>query len=140
MQRWSTHYVRLASILTGIWSMSQTATCGTEKMETGVKITLHIYNYAHVKSETLIRAKQEATRIYREIGVETVWLDHLVDEEKKDPAPFRMWEIYINIVPHVTQEVGPLTDSIGIAPGAGRNRARLYVWYDRVDSLYRRQI
>jgi hypothetical protein len=45
------------------------------KMQSGL---LQVYNYADVDSETtLILAKQETTRIYREIGIEAVGLDQL---------------------------------------------------------------
>src|SRR5437867_9550639 len=74
MRRSFTHYLRLAAILTGICSTAQAAVSGSVKMQPGLKITLNVYNWSHVDSETLIliRAKQEAARIYREIGVETV--------------------------------------------------------------------
>ncbi len=109
-------------------------------MQPGLKITLNVYNWAHVDSETLIRAKQEATRIYREIGVETVWLDHPVDEAQQNSASHRVSEIYVNIIPRATDGLGLLSNALGIAPGAGRNRGRLYVCYDRVEKLYHKQI
>jgi len=59
-------------ILAGLFSIVQTSLADAE--EPGLKITLSIHNYAPIESETLIRAEQEVTRIYRKIGVETVWL------------------------------------------------------------------
>jgi hypothetical protein len=85
------------------------------------------------------RAKQEATRIYRSIGVETAWLDHPVTGPQESTPP-RVSEIYVNIIPQATQGLGLFSNSLGLAPGEGRNRARLYVCYDRVESLYRKQI
>lgn len=41
----------------------------------GLKITVHVYNYAKVSGTVLGRAKQEAARIYRAAGVETEWAD-----------------------------------------------------------------
>ncbi len=38
-------------------------------------VTVLVYNYARVPEGTLDRAKQEATRIYSRIGIETAWLD-----------------------------------------------------------------
>ena len=135
-----THYLRLAAIVTGICAAGQTATAGTVKIQPGLKITLHLYNWAHVDSGTLIQAKQETTRIYREIGVETVWLDHPVDDAQGAETPHRASEIYVNIVPQASEGLGLVSNALGIAPGEGRNRGRLYVCYDRVDRLYRKQI
>ena len=139
MRRSFTHYLRLAVILTGISSMEQTATAGTVKPETGLKITLNVYNWAHVDSETLNRAMQEATRIYNGIGVETLWIDRSVDEPQQNSA-YRPSEIYVNIIPQASEGLGLLPSALGIAPGEGRNRGRLYVCLDRVEGLYRRQI
>jgi len=120
--------------------MGQTGLAAT--VEPGLKITLHVSNYAHVESETLDRAKQEATRIFREIGVETLWLDQslLPKEDQQDSAPHRISEIYLNIVPRAADGLGVLNNSLGLAPGAGRGRGRLYVFYDRVEGLYHKQI
>ena len=46
----------------------------------------------------------------------------------------------MNIVPQATEGLGLLSNALGIAPGAGRNRGRLYVCYDRVERLYRKQV
>jgi hypothetical protein len=140
MRRSLTHYLMLAAILAGTCALDQTAMAGTLKLQPGLKITLNVYNWAHVDSETLIRAKQEASRIYRKIGIETVWLDRSVQEDRQDLTLPRVSEIYVNIVPQASKGLGLLGNALGIAPGEGRNRGRLYVCYDRVESLYRKQI
>ena len=43
--------------------------------DTGLKITIHVYNYAGVPDRALDSAKREAARIYRQAGVETEWVD-----------------------------------------------------------------
>jgi len=138
MQR-TTHYLKLAAVLLGICSMKQTAIAGTPKMETGLEITVDLYNYAHVDSETLIRAKEETTRIYREIGIETLWIDKQIAEQP-GLAPYRVSEIRVNIVLYASEGLGLLSNSLGIAPGTGPNRGRLYVCYVRVENLYRKQV
>src|SRR2546426_5399517 len=112
MRRSFTRYLRRAAILAGICSTAQAAVSGSVKMQPGLKITLHVYNWAHVDSETLIRAKQEGTRIYREIGIETVWLDHPVAEEQQRGTPHQESDIYVNIVPQATKGLGLLSDSL----------------------------
>jgi hypothetical protein len=41
----------------------------------GLKITVRVYNFAQLSAKVLLEAEREAARIYRKIGVETVWLD-----------------------------------------------------------------
>src|SRR5262245_29855826 len=137
MQGFLRHYLMLATALTGIYSLAQAAMARTPKMNTGLKITLDLYNYAHVDSKTLIGAKGETTRIYREIGIETLWIDKSIAE---DPglAQYRASEIRVNIVPHASEGLGLLSNSLGISPGTGPNRDRLYVIYDRVDNPSRK--
>jgi len=119
--------------------MKQLAIAGTPKIESGLKITLDLYNYAQIDSETLIRAKNETKRIYREIGIETLWMDKPIPEQPS-LAPYRASEIRVNIIPHASEGLGLLSNSLGIAPGTGPNRGRLYVCYDRVENLYRKQV
>jgi hypothetical protein len=45
------------------------------KAEPSLKITIRVFNYARVPKGTLKRAEKQATTIFREAGVETVWLD-----------------------------------------------------------------
>ena len=44
-----------------------------QSTETGLKIKVHIYNYAGVAPEALARAQQETERIYRQLGIEMEW-------------------------------------------------------------------
>jgi hypothetical protein len=118
--------------------MTQAAMGHTPKMDTGLKITLGLYDYAHVDSKTLIRARDETTRIYREIGIETLWVDDPIAEQR-GLAPYRASEIRVNIVP-TAEGLSLLSNSLGIAPGTGPNRRHLYVCYDRVENLYHKQI
>ena len=72
MRRSFTHYLRLAAILTGISPLGGMAMAKTVQMQPGLKITLHVYNWAQVDSETVVRAKQETTRIYLPVPVSPV--------------------------------------------------------------------
>jgi hypothetical protein len=40
----------------------------------GLKITIRIYNFAQISPRVLLEAEREATRIYRQVGVEALWL------------------------------------------------------------------
>ena len=141
MNRSLKHYLSLGLIAAGISSIVQTGLAGPA--EPGLKITLRVYNYAPIESETLIRAEQEVTRIYRNIGVGTVWLGQPLPTEKKqeDSPRQQKSDINLNIPPRATAEgLGVQSSSLGLAPGAGRNRDWAYVFYDRVEDLSRKQI
>ena len=49
---------------------------------TGLKIHIHIYNYAGLSRETLARTEHEGARIFQRIGIETEWLDCPLNEEQ----------------------------------------------------------
>jgi hypothetical protein len=126
-------------ILAGLCCIDRTGLAGTA--EPSLKITLRIYNNAHVESETLIRAVQEATRIYRKIGVETVWVDQPLFPEKKheDSPRHQTSDIGLGILPRPMEEIALQSSSLGFAPGAGRNRHWAYLFYDRVKDLSHKQ-
>jgi len=46
---------------------------GARSPETPLKIEVHLYDYARVTTEALVRAEQETARIYRRLGVEMEW-------------------------------------------------------------------
>src|SRR5262249_15160573 len=89
--------------------------------------------------ETVNQAKQEAARIYREIGIETVWIDHSVHGQQQNSTSYKASEIYVNI-PEATRGLGLFSTALGIAPGEGCNRGLLYINFDRVEKLYLKQI
>src|SRR5215831_16848040 len=99
MRRSFRHYLKVAVIVVGLCSTSQRAMAGKVNTPPALKLTLNVYNWAHLDSDTLNRAKQETTRIYREIGVEMVWIDIPIDELQQNSAPHRESEIYVNIIP-----------------------------------------
>ncbi len=134
------HYLKVAAILVGVCSVGEPAMAGNVKAQPDLTITLNVYNRAHLDSDTLNRSKQEAGRIYRQIGIQTVWIDRSVDDQQQNSASHRASEIYVNIIPQATEGLGLTPSALGVAPGEGRNRSRLYVCLDRVERLYRKQM
>jgi predicted Zn-dependent protease len=130
----------LSLTLAGLFSLVQTDLGGPE--EPDLKITLRIHNYGPIQSEMLIRAEQEVTRIYRNIGVETVWLGQPLAAETKEENPPRDQkpDIVLNIVAHAMAEALVERSTLGLAPGAGHQRNLAYVFYDKVEELSRNQI
>ncbi len=53
----------------------------------GLMITLRMYNYAHVATVLLVRAEREAAAIFRQAGVETIWVDCPLSESELDRFP-----------------------------------------------------
>jgi hypothetical protein len=49
---------------------------------TGLRIHIHLYNYAALSRETLAQAEHEAARIFRRMDIETEWLDCPLNEEQ----------------------------------------------------------
>jgi hypothetical protein len=129
-------YLKVVAILVWVCSVGEPAMASGVRAQPGLKMTLNVYNWAHVDSDTLNRAKQEAARIYREIGIETVWIDSSIDEQQQNSAFHRASVIYVNIIPQATEGLGLTPSALGVAPGEGRNRGRLYVCLDRVERLY----
>src|SRR5262245_55285311 len=113
-------YLSFSVVLARLCSIVQTGLAGPA--EPDLKITLSIHNYARIESETLIRAEQEVTRIYRDIGVTMVWLEQ---QPQKKP------DIVLTILAHPMAEVAAYGNSLGLAPGAGSKRELAYVFYDR---------
>ena len=49
-------------------------TIHAQPAETGLKIAVHIYNYARASPEALVRAERETARIYESTGIAMEWL------------------------------------------------------------------
>jgi hypothetical protein len=56
-------------------------------MQPGLTITLRLYNYAHVATALLVRSEGEAGAIFRQAGVETIWVDCPLSETELDRIP-----------------------------------------------------
>ena len=55
--------------------------------EPAPKLTVFVYNYAAIGSDDLANTKQEAARIYRNIGVEIQWLDCALSPQQDAQFP-----------------------------------------------------
>ena len=109
-------------------------------------ITLHVYNYAEVDHKTLMGAEKVAAVIFRKAGVESLWVEAAPSSENKGAnSKNQEWlshlaHFQIVIFPLSMAEPLHLPDNaLGLAPGAGPDRLRVYVFYNRVESLAREQ-
>lgn len=131
----------LTSALTGL---VQSVAAGSP--ETSSTITIRVYNDAKVDHQTQLRAEKVATGIFRNAGVEIRWVDPELtsenrqespaDERALDPSQMRLRILS----PDITDSLGLPTNVMGLAPGAGPDRQRVYVFYNRVEELALRQV
>jgi len=101
------------------------------------RVALSIRDTAQVPYDTLARAQMEMTRIYRQAGIEIVWLPAPSlsgDKEASHESRFM-----IAILSHAqAQRLDPaLTrDAVGVAVSDGVSRGRVaYVFFKRVEQL-----
>jgi hypothetical protein len=114
-----------------------------DSLELNPVITLHIDDYAGVGRNVLMEAEREATRIFRNAGVECRW-ENDWPEATATLAKARFSQlsgIHVKILPSVmTDRLGLPGGVMGLAPGSGPGRRLIYVLYDRVEALAGRQM
>ena len=82
------HYVTLGFLLT----VSLAASAQAGQAEPPTTLTLHVYNRAQVPGRALAQPARDVERIFRQMGVEALWLDSPGPSGKKQvnpPAPRR---------------------------------------------------
>jgi hypothetical protein len=131
-------------ILTGEFKgVSQNATVGMA--QTRFTITIHVHNQANVDHMTLMDAERVATEIFRKAGVESRWVDPALNSEKdrENSAPqgsHNLSHIQLDILPPLMAErLGLPSNAMGLAPGPEPDRQLIYVLYNRIETLGRRQ-
>jgi hypothetical protein len=91
---------------------------------------------------TLIKAESVATRVFRKAGIETRWLNQNPSSENNEENPADTKppypHIYLILPRSMTESFGLPADRLGVVPGAGRDRQRVYVFYDRAEELFLR--
>jgi hypothetical protein len=92
---------------------------GSAQTAISTRLEVTVYDYAHVPSKTLAKAKQEVQRIFHEAGVETVWVSCLPRPEKIDLNSCSVVDathLVLKILPHgLTAHVRDRTDVLGNA-------------------------
>jgi hypothetical protein len=86
----------------------------------GLAITLRVYNYARVPAWTLRTAEKETAMIFRETGVETIWIDCRVSTAEPQTAackqPFRGSDLFLKLLPPSMARAVPSDgDTFGLA-------------------------
>ena len=106
-----------------------------------LKLTLAVSNYAHVDPKTLASAEKEVTRIYGNGGVSIVWTDDpsVLKDTNTDSPCYRAADFDISILP-LAGALGRNSHTFGSAPDVGSDSHLAYVFYDRIETLFARQI
>jgi hypothetical protein len=133
MNKWC---LALVMMLTGLAGTAQGK--AADFPERSLTLTIDVYNYAKVDAKTMKDAEKVATRIVRETGVETRWVDisdsgqaDLVEERSFDPT-----HITLDVLPRAMGDHLQLSnDVMGLAPGVGPDRQIVYVFYNRIDRV-----
>ena len=118
------------------------ATGGDE--EPRPKITLRVYNYARVPTPILVSAEGEAQKIFREVGVETEWLDcRLSAAGPRTPAyqrPLTTLDLILRLLPpSMAQTIAVQNNEVfGMALTVdGTPATDAFIFYQRVLDLAR---
>ena len=143
MSRTWRDYLILGVVLTvGLPRVGTTLMAGPG--EWGLRITLHVYNYANVTEKTWLEAQKQATAIFRKAGVETVWRQVPLPPENRTPVKqvrppsFNASPLHLRIylIPRSrAKRMGLTKDSVfGLSPRMpdGRGGRLAYVFYHRV--------
>jgi hypothetical protein len=127
----------LASGVTGFGHAAEAAS-----PETSPAITIHVYNYAGVSSETMTEAQEVATAIFRKAGVETQWANTALAAENDqansaDDSGSTLADIQLNISTREMSDRLNIPDNVmGLAPGSGPDRTIVYIFDPNVQARF----
>src|SRR5215467_3251046 len=102
-------------------------------------LTIQVSNQAGIDRTTLAQAEKTALAIFEKTGVELRWIELAAGES------FPLSHVQIKLLPSVESLRSGLPgnfpdNAMGLAPGSGRDRQSVYVFYDRVEALARKHI
>ncbi|HUI51864.1 MAG TPA: hypothetical protein VLV88_08860 [Terriglobales bacterium] len=108
-----------------------------------VKLTLRVYNYAHVDRRSLAQSEEVATRIFLNIGIETEWLDCPVLKNYRVVSAgcdtdMGASDLVVRILPReMAQRLRMPGETLGLAQACPDHEpaCELDVLYSRVDQL-----
>jgi hypothetical protein len=110
--------------------------------DTGLAITIHVCNYAGVASQTLHEAEQAAGAVFRNAGVTLAWEEMAAaksgsTETSSAAKVSTLSDIRLNIVSDLLLGRPDLpSNALGVAPGQGPGRGTIYVFDERIKTLF----
>jgi hypothetical protein len=132
--------------LSFLWTVSLTGfaqIASANEADPTLKITVCVYDHAHVPSSTLAQAKKEASRIYRQAGMEVAWLDRALSAEQAHGQTNTLEQLgptgfVLKILPRSMAAHLQIRDAaLGYAPPCGEVEAGClaHVLYHKVEDL-----
>ena len=133
--------LRVLGSLTIALVIGGTQPAALSRSDADLTVTIRIHDYAHVSSESLLRATDIVTRLYGTIGVRTTWHDvlrfpirraHAASGQEAAQGPIAQLTIIV-LTPDMAARGHIQADVLGFAvvPPEGMGRIA-YVIYDRV--------
>lgn len=132
------------ALMGGLTGLDQDAAAGSQ--DTSLTLTIHVCNFAQVDGRTLRDAEKVTSEIFRKAGVETRWVDSASASENKQShlaayGSYNLSDIQLDIVPSSMVERLSLPNNVmGLAPGSGRDRQLVYVFYNKVRALAEKEM
>jgi len=107
------------------------------------KLTLRVYNYARIDSESLARSEKVADAIFGNVGIETAWVDCPTSKAKLRAYPACLsdmgtTDLVLKILPrHMAMKLRRHTESLGFGQTCPETEpaCELSVFYYRIDEL-----
>ena len=124
--------------LTGLTGLARPA--AAEPIPT-LPIVLQVPDHWHVPLNIVTRAADEVVRIYRDAGVNVIWIDPLRPSGTSDPG-FALVVLPGAMSRQLTVATEAVaTDALGLAVGTREHRGRMaYVFYSRVEHIARTRL
>ena len=111
------------------------------QLEPTPRITVYVYNWAGVEPHTLREAKEIATRVFRNAGVEAVVLDPPLPSENEQTDALEYFFVHI-LPPAMAKRLGLPAMALGVAPGPPEERGRktIYVFDHIAERMAQKQL
>jgi hypothetical protein len=111
------------------------------RAEQSLRVTVWVYNYAQVSAWTLIRAEREASRIFREVGVKTDWLECPLSAAEGQQFPgcqenSSSTSLILRIIPRFeSTRAGFRATHLGFALSSKEGGIYASIFYHRVEAI-----
>lgn len=140
--RWFTLGLILSIKLTGFGSLA----AASSRKE--AVVVVYVHDYAEVPKPTLIDAEKIASGIFEKAGVSAVFDNAPADQPPTQEASLgeyrqarELSEFHLYLYSRTrSEEFQVPRTALGLAPGAGPDRQTVYVFYDRVQHVFERQL
>jgi hypothetical protein len=109
--------------------------------EESATITIYVYNYAQVDHNLLMKAEKVASEVFRKAGVKSQWVNDPIrfengQEKPAQEGPITLDYIWLMITPRgMADQFGLPRSAMGLAPGGGRDRQHVYIFYSNVEAV-----